>query len=122
MQCGLDHTVRGIHGDPPELDPEEPVSEQDFEFDDEQVQARHISGADLCLGLRDYAVGQYGLMARSVLRHWHINTCEDFGHIVFAMVEAGLMFKTEEDSIKDFQGVYDFSNAFSPRLQLDEKR
>ena len=66
--------------------------------------------------LKDLVPGPRRLLA------YHLFLCEDFGHIVFAMVEAGMMFKTEEDSIKDFQGVYDFSDAFSPRLQLDEKR
>lgn len=124
VQRGLDFTVRQIHGEMPELDPDKPVSEQDFmpEADDDQMAARHISGSQLCQGLRDFALHEYGLMARTVLRHWRINGCQDFGHIVFAMVDAGLMFKTEEDSIADFTGVYDFNEAFAARLHVDEIR
>lgn len=107
---GLDFTARRLHGDRPvDSDPRGATPDE-----------RHISGQQLCLGLRDYALEQYGLLARSVLRHWHIHKSEDFGHIVFAMVDAGLMRKTEDDTIEDFKNVYDFADAFVPRLQLNE--
>jgi len=115
---GLEFTVRHIHG--------EPAAGQDAP-DDSEVQdvageesSRHISGKDLCQGLRDYAIEQYGLMARGVLRKWNIHACEDFGHIVFAMVDAGLMHKTDDDSIHDFIGVFEFAQAFRPSLELSE--
>lgn len=105
VQRGLDATVRAIHGQPKTKAPQT---------------NRHITGKQLCHGLKDYAVKQYGLMARSVLRRWNINSCEDFGRIVFAMVHVGLLHKTENDSIQDFVGVFDFNEAFSPQLQLSE--
>lgn len=104
VQRGLDFTVRRIHGDPDELD--------------ESVN-RHVSGQDLCHGLRDYAIDQYGLMARTVLKTWGIQHCDDFGHIVWAMVEADLMQRTDEDNLEDFFGVFEFAEAFSPTLQLN---
>jgi uncharacterized repeat protein (TIGR04138 family) len=79
-----------------------------------------VSGQQLCLGLRDFAVEQYGLLARAVLRSWGVTRCDDFGRIVFAMVEAGLMQKTQDDDLTDFEGVYDFAEAFAPKLQLSE--
>lgn len=108
IQHGLDYTVRDIHG---EIDEES-----------ETMHSRHISGEQLCQGLRRYAIRQYGLMARTVLSNWKINTCEDFGRIVFAMVDSGLMYKTENDSIVDFQEVFDFDQAFAPQLSLRENR
>ena len=105
VQRGLDYTVRHIYGDDEDAD---------------EPQHRHISGEQLCYGLRDFCVQQYGLLARTVLRRWHIESCEDFGRIVFAMVDADLMHKTEGDSIRDFIGVFDFSEAFSPQLSLSE--
>ncbi len=95
---GLAHTVKSIHGDMG------PMSEDE---------SRHVSGQQLCLGLRDYAVKQYGLLARTVLRNWHITETADFGRIVFAMIDAGLMRKTDEDSMDDFRGVFDFEEAFN---------
>ena len=106
IQRGLDYAVRHIHGETNTPD---------------ETTHRHISGDQLCHGLRNYAMDQYGLMARTVLQRWRINSCEDFGNIVFALVESGLMHKTDEDSIDDFIGVFDFNEAFTPNLQLSEK-
>lgn len=77
---------------------------------------RHVSGQELCIGLRDYAVNQYGPLARTVLNTWNIQRTEDFGRIVFAMVEAKLLRKTEEDNPEDFEAVYDFDEAFAAEV------
>ena len=114
IEQGLAFTVKRIHGEPPKK------GKQAKEAKEQPPQNRHISGKALCHGLRDYAVEQYGAMARTVLRHWRITSCEDFGHIVFAMVDAGMMNKTDDDSIRDFVGVFSFDEAFSETVQLSE--
>ena len=73
---------------------------------------RHISGQELLGGLREYALVQYGPLAQTVLNEWGIHRCEDFGELVFNMVDAGLLSKTEADSRDDFKGGYDFNEAF----------
>ncbi len=73
---------------------------------------RHVSGRELCIGLREYAINEYGMLARVVLERWGIKRTDDFGAIVFAMVEAGLMRASEEDSADDFRGIYQFDTAF----------
>ncbi len=73
----------------------------------------HVTGQQLCLGLRDYAILQYGMLAPAVLRHWNIVRTEDFGRIVYAMIEGGVMSRTKDDSVDDFSAVYDFDEAFS---------
>jgi len=80
--------------------------------------SRHVSGQQLCLGLREYGIERYGLLAPTVLRHWNVRRTEDFGRIVYAMIEFGLLAKTPEDSIEHFSGVYDFDEAFSPSACL----
>lgn len=79
---------------------------------------RHVSGQELCHGLRNYAIDQYGMLAGVVLNHWNVRRTEDFGRIVFGMVEAKLLRKTDEDRFEDFQGVFDFREAFG-ELQHD---
>lgn len=107
---GLAHTVASVHG-------EEAVRQAEHVDDD----SLHVSGQELCLGLRDYALQRYGLLARTVLRKWNINTTEDFGRIVFALVESGLMRKTDDDRLVDFQGVYEFDEEFiEPAHTTDE--
>ncbi|MEM1098167.1 MAG: Minf_1886 family protein [Planctomycetota bacterium] len=105
VQQGLDQTVRSLHGD---------LDDEDI-LEDPADSERHVTGRQLCGGLRDFAVEQFGLMALTVLRYWGIHRCEDFGNIVFAMVEAGVMHKTDGDTIEDFQNVFDFKEAFGPQ-------
>lgn len=77
-----------------------------------EAESRHVSGQELCLGLRSLAVEKYGLLARTVLRGWGVSTTEDFGKIVYAMVDTGLLRTSEQDSLDDFRGVYEFEEAF----------
>lgn len=73
---------------------------------------RHISGQELMDGMRRYALREFGPMARSVFHHWGIHETICFGHIVFNMVEEGILGKTEEDSVEDFKELFDFDQAF----------
>ena len=78
---------------------------------------RHVSGQELCEGLRDYALEQFGPLARTVLEYWGIHQTEDFGHIVFHLIDAHLLKKTEEDSLQDFKNAYDFNQAFQYEIK-----
>ena len=73
---------------------------------------RHLTGQELLLGIKDLAKEQYGLMAKEVLAHWGVHETIDFGHIVFNLIEAKLLSKTDEDKLDDFKDVYDFNEAF----------
>ena len=74
---------------------------------------RHVTGQELCLGLKNYAVDQWGMLAPVVLECWGIRRSEDFGRIVFAMIDAGLMSRRPDDALEDFRGVFDFREVFS---------
>jgi uncharacterized repeat protein (TIGR04138 family) len=73
---------------------------------------RHVTGQELCEGIRDFALEQYGPMALTLLQQWGIRGTEDFGQIVFNLVEYGIFGKTDSDSLQDFDQVYDFDQAF----------
>ncbi len=75
---------------------------------------RHVTGQELAEGLRIHALDQFGPLAAQVFEHWGVQSTEDFGRIVFSLVDARLLRKTEEDSLADFTGLYDFSDAFNP--------
>ena len=84
---------------------------------------QHVSGQELLAGIRDYAIEQFGPMAMTVLDHWGIRTCRDFGEIVFNMVDIGLLAKTDKDSRADFDNGYDFTEAFQkPFLPSSKSR
>ena len=78
---------------------------------------RHITGAELAEGARSLAIDRYGPMARTVLEFWGISATEDLGRLVFALVEAGVLIKQEEDTIDEFVDVFDFEEAFERRYR-----
>jgi len=86
-------------------------------------QLRHVTGQELLEGIRGFALTQFGPMVEMVFEEWGVKRCEDFGEIVFNMVEIGLLGKTEEDSRADFQNGYSFHDAFrKPFLPSDKLR
>jgi uncharacterized repeat protein (TIGR04138 family) len=81
-----------------------------FELDEFE---QHVSGQQLCMGLRDFAIDRFGLLAPVVLRQWGIHRTEDFGAIVFRMVELELLRTSPQDSTDDFRSVFQFDDAFN---------
>jgi len=79
---------------------------------------RHVTGQQLLHGISEYALDQFGPMTKTVFEHWGLRTTRDFGEIVFALVEAGMMGKTDEDSIDDFVDVYSFDTEFDWRKAI----
>lgn len=73
---------------------------------------RHVTGRQLCHAIRQYAVKQYGGLAKCVLNHWGIHSTSDFGDVVFNMIAIGQMRKTNSDRREDFDGVFNFDEAF----------
>lgn len=73
---------------------------------------RHISGEELCHGIRRFALEQYGPMALTLLEQWGLRKTQDFGNVVFNLIEFGIFGKTQEDCIEDFHEVFDFDEAF----------
>lgn len=81
----------------------------------------HVTGQELLEGIRELALQQFGRMALTVFRRWGIRSTDDFGEIVFNLIDAGLMSKRPEDSIADFHNVYDLEEALGNyQIQLEE--
>jgi uncharacterized repeat protein (TIGR04138 family) len=70
----------------------------------------HVSGQELLAGIREYALTRYGPMAMMLLEEWGVHSCEDFGEIVFNMVENGGSPTFTLEDIRDLR-------AFTARLQ-----
>lgn len=77
----------------------------------------HVSGHELTEGMRDFAIEQFGPMAKTVLNHWGVSKTQDFGNIVFNMIKKQILAKTESDSLEDFKDVFDFEAAFGNILR-----
>jgi uncharacterized repeat protein (TIGR04138 family) len=82
----------------------------------------HVSGRELVNGIRDLSLREFGMMARVVFRLWGINRTDDFGEIVFNLVQENLMSKTDHDTREDFCNIYDLDRALVEefRIELDE--
>ena len=78
----------------------------------------HVTGKQLLSGVKDLAHQEYGRMARIVFKSWGIEQTVDFGNMVFNLVEAGLMFRRPEDSLADFQNVYDMDEALVHKYEI----
>ncbi len=87
-------------------------------------QEQHVSGQQLLAGIRELALETFGPMTITVFEEWGIHACDDFGEMVFIMVESRLLKKTEKDSRDDFQKGYDFDEVFRkpflPRARLTD--
>jgi uncharacterized repeat protein (TIGR04138 family) len=79
---------------------------------------KHVTGQELCLGLRDLAIRRYGFLAGMVLTRWNLRKTEDFGVIVYSLIDQGEMKTNPDDRFEDFQGVYEFDEAFAGEASL----
>lgn len=77
-----------------------------------QRKDNHISAQELLEGIRKFGLDQFGPMTLTLFEYWGVTHCEDFGEIVFNLVEAGIFGRRDEDSKEDFKGGYDFEKAF----------
>ncbi len=95
LHAGLEYTTRSVFGG-----------------GKQPVRPRHVTGQELCEGLRELALQRWGLLAKVVLNHWNVRCTRDFGEMVYFLIDLGLMGKQETDQIEDFDEVYDFDEAF----------
>ena len=79
---------------------------------------RHVSGQELIRGIREFALEQYGFLTRTVFEAWGVKKTDDFGEIVFNMVDANLLNRRDTDSVDDFKNGYDFRTAFEVEYQI----
>ncbi|HUT99122.1 MAG TPA: Minf_1886 family protein [bacterium] len=70
---------------------------------------RHITGQELLVGLVDLGRNHFGPLAGEVFAEWGVKKPLDFGKIVFELVRVGLLGKTAEDDLHDFEKFPGFS-------------
>jgi len=81
---------------------------------------RHVTGPELLDGIRSYTLREFGPMSKMLLNEWGINSCGDFGQIVFNLVRHGVLGKSDSDRPEDFTETYNFDDAFvKPYQPLD---
>ena len=79
---------------------------------------RHVSARELLDGVREFALQRFGGLALLVFDRWGVHATDDFGEIVFNLIEDKLMNRTETDTKEDFRAAYDFHDTFGTPLSL----
>ena len=79
---------------------------------------QHITGQQLCEAIRQYALEQYGFMAKTVLNSWGVHVTGDFGEIVYNLIRIKHMKRSKTDRREDFDDCFDFATAFEPVFEL----
>jgi uncharacterized repeat protein (TIGR04138 family) len=65
------------------------------------ARVRHVTGQELLEGIREFALAQFGPMSVTVFEEWQIRSCQDFGEIVFNMVETPVAAGFSETDFRD---------------------
>lgn len=78
----------------------------------------HVNGQALCTGLKELAIEKWGRLVKLVLENWGVKTTRDFGEIVYLMIRHKWMSAQPNDSIDDFNDVYDFQTVFKDEFQF----
>jgi uncharacterized repeat protein (TIGR04138 family) len=76
---------------------------------------RHIGGRELLQGIKEFGAEQFGPMAAMVFEHWGVQRTDDFGEIVFNLIDAELLSRRPTDSRLDFADGFDFQSTFAEK-------
>ena len=78
----------------------------------------HLTGQQFCEAIRQFAIDQFGYMSKTVLNNWGIHCTDDFGAIVYNLIDIGMMKKLDSDKREHFTDVYSFDKAFLEDFQI----
>lgn len=81
---------------------------------------RHLTGQEVCEGLRRLALQQFGYMAYDVWRSWGIRTTRDWGEIIFNLCGHKLLQRTDQDRVEDFDNVYDLEKGLKQAFRFED--
>ncbi|MEO0076385.1 MAG: Minf_1886 family protein [candidate division WOR-3 bacterium] len=79
---------------------------------------KHVTALELLEGVKVLAQKEFGIMAKTVLECCGIKTTDDIGEIVFNLIEADILSKTEEDKKEDFHNIFNFDEVFIKEYQF----
>lgn len=77
----------------------------------------HVNGNELLRGACEFAVQEYGLMAPVVFKLWGIRTSDDIGDMVFRLIEAERLSKSENDAPDDFRGLFNLDKMLADEFE-----
>ncbi len=95
VRMALDYTVKKV-----------------FKNKSPQERERHVSACELLDGIRIFALETFGPMAATVFKEWGVSKTDDFGNIVYNLIDVGELRRSSDDKKEEFNGAYTFKEAF----------
>ena len=86
--------------------------------DEAEREDKHVSGGDLLRGACELAVREFGMMAPLVFKMWGVRTTDDFGAMVFRLIETQRLSKSDRDDPADFHDVFDLNETLTSGFEL----
>jgi uncharacterized repeat protein (TIGR04138 family) len=83
-----------------------------------QSEESHVSGSELLRGTCDLAIREFGMMAPVVFKQWGVKTTDDIGEIVFKLIKAEQLSKSDRDDPDDFHDLFDLHQALTSGFEL----
>ena len=90
---------------------------RDAIHEDEEVD-HHVSGAELLRGTCELAIREFGMMAPIVFKQWGVRTTDHIGEIVFKLIKAQRLSKSDRDDPEDFHELFDLHQALADGFAL----
>jgi uncharacterized repeat protein (TIGR04138 family) len=84
----------------------------------QQSDENHVSGAELLRGTCELAIREFGMMAPVVFKQWGVKTTDDVGEIVFKLIKAQRLSKSDRDDLGDFHNLFDLHQALADGFAL----
>ena len=81
---------------------------------------RHISAAELLVGIRNYAREQYGAVAPLVMDKMGLRTARNVGEVVYLLISVKVLSASQDDSPEDFNVAFSWEEPAREREPLPE--
>lgn len=63
---------------------------------------RHVNGRELVRGAAEYAIEQFGPLAKHVLTDWGLTSGAAIGNVVYSLIGESLLSASDDDRLDDF--------------------
>ena len=78
----------------------------------------HVTGEELLRGACELAVEEFGMMAPVVFRQWGVRATDDVGNLVFNLIRAERLSRSDRDDPDDFHDLFDLDKALTEGFEL----
>lgn len=82
------------------------------------IRSESVTAKELLEGIRVYGLERFGPMTKTVMEHWGINSCRDFGEAILNLIKKGVILGPLDNVVEEFDAEsFDFIEAFEKPYQ-----